>query len=103
MYLHPSLYEGHPKTLIEAMACGAAVLATDVSGIRQVVRHGQTGWLTATDAAALREGIVTLLGDAALRERLGRQARRFVLEHYALDRIVAREYELYVNLLSGKE
>jgi glycosyltransferase involved in cell wall biosynthesis len=101
LFVLPSLYEGHPKTLIEAMACGAAVLATDVSGIRQVVRHGRTGWLVATDAAALREGLRTLLADAALRERLGAEARRFAVENYALGRIVERELALYASILAS--
>jgi glycosyltransferase involved in cell wall biosynthesis len=100
LFVLPSLYEGHPKTLIEAMACGAAVLATDVSGIRQAVSHGRTGWLVATDAASLRAGLQALLADSGLRARLGAEARRFAVENYALDRIVERELALYASILA---
>lgn len=90
----PSLYEGHPKVALEAMACGLPVIASDVPGIRAVVRSGETGLLCGTDAAALRGAIRALLGDAALRGRLGRQARAFAVAHWSLDTVAERELNL---------
>src|SRR3546814_19405107 len=55
IFVLPSSYEGHPKTLLEAMACGAAVLCTDVPGIREVIEDGRTGLLCATTSAAQRD------------------------------------------------
>ncbi len=94
LFVLPSLYEGHPKTLIEAMACGLPVLGTDVSGIRNVVRHGETGHLCQTDAASLCAEIETLLADSALRSRLGRSARDFAVAHFSLEKIAERELAL---------
>ena len=100
-FVFPSLYEGHPKTPIEAMACGLPIIATDVSGINEVVSHNQTGWLCGTDPESLREGIMTVLASRYLRERLGRQARQFVVEHFSLDRIVELELGIYHSVLQG--
>ena len=98
-FVFPSFYEGHPKTLIEAMACGLPVITTDVPGIRNVIHHKQTGWLCGTDPDSLREGIKTVLSGEKLRERLGREARKFVVENYSLERILRLELEIYQNIL----
>lgn len=87
----PSLYEGHPKSIIEAMACGAAVVGTSVTGIREVVQDGVTGLLCGTSAAELRETLARLLGDGNLRGRLGLAAREFAAQSYALPVIAGRE------------
>jgi len=102
LFVLPSKFEGHPKALIEAMACGMAVLGADVEGIREVIRHGETGWLCPPTVAGLREAIQTLLSDAALRQRLGKNARQFVLDHFSLDRIVEQEMALYRHLLAER-
>jgi len=91
LFLLVSPHEGHPKTLLEAMACGLAVIGADSPGIRELINHGETGWLCGTDAPSIRAAIQRLLGDAALRERLGRNARRFIVKNFALDRIVEME------------
>ncbi|MGQ9574275.1 MAG: glycosyltransferase family 4 protein [Thermoguttaceae bacterium] len=93
-FVLPSHYEGHPKALIEAMACGMAVLGADSPGIRQLVRHGQTGWLCGTDVASLRRAIQTVLADEDLRRRLGARARAFAVEQFSLDRIAEMELAL---------
>lgn len=93
-----SPHEGHPKALLEAMACGAAVLGADLPGIREQIVHGETGWLVGTDAESIRQGIQHLLANPALREKLGRNARQFILEHYSLDKIVELEYSLIQNV-----
>ena len=94
VFVLPSLYEGHPKALIEAMACGAAVVGTDVDGIRDVIRHEETGLLCPPTAEGLAQAISRLLIDADLRKRLGRAARKFVEQEYSLERIVTRELSI---------
>lgn len=91
VFVLPSHYEGHPKTLIEAMACGMPIVASDVPGISNVIEHEATGVLTQPTHDALAQAITRLLGDDALRTRLGDAVRRVAVESYSLDRIVERE------------
>jgi glycosyltransferase involved in cell wall biosynthesis len=91
VFVLPSHYEGHPKTLIEAMACGLPVVGSTIPAIRDVIQPGETGLLCTTDPASIRAALRQLLHDAALRARLGAQARRFAVQTYALEQIVAQE------------
>jgi len=101
IYILPSHYEGHPKTLIEAMACGMPVIGGDSPGIRNIIKHGQTGFLTETDVDSIRSAIQRLRNDTELRDTLGNNARQFVLEHYALDRVAQIEIQL-IQKVTGK-
>jgi len=89
-----STHEGHPKALLEAMSCEAAVLGADSPGIREQIVHGETGWLCGTDVQSIRAGIQHLLGEPELRRRLGANARRFIVQNYLLDKVVGMEYNL---------
>lgn len=74
----PSPKEGWGITNVEAAACGTPALASDSPGLRESVRHGETGFLVPHgDADALAERMLALAADPALVERLGRQAREF--------------------------
>jgi len=95
VFILPSLYEGHPKTLIEAMSCGAAVIGANSPGIREIITHGENGWLCETDAKSIHDALVALLADAGLRKRLGSQARQYALAHFALSQILEMEIEVY--------
>lgn len=101
-FVLPSLYEGHPKTLIEAMACGRPVIAGDVAGVRDVVDHDVNGYLCAPDAEGLGQALDAVLGDASRRSRLGTAARETVLDRYSLHRVVEAEMLAYRRAVSGK-
>jgi glycosyltransferase involved in cell wall biosynthesis len=101
LFVLPSHYEGHPKTLLEAMACGMPVVGTDVPGIREVIRHGDTGYLCGTSAPELRKAVVELAGDPALRKAMGERARAYVVERLSLERTVARELALLEEVLAA--
>lgn len=100
LFVLPSRFEGHPKALIEAMACGTAVLGADVEGIRDVIQHGETGWLCPPTVAGLRQAIQTLITDVELRQRLGENGRQFAVENYSLDQIAQKEFALYQQILN---
>lgn len=88
--------EGLPTTILEAASAGLPVVATYHSGIPEAVVHGGTGLLGAEgDRAALAENIARLLDDDALRERLGRAARRNVEDHFDLRVQTHRLEKLY--------
>jgi glycosyltransferase involved in cell wall biosynthesis len=90
--LHPTLYEGMPNAVLEAMASGLPVIASDVPGNAHLVREGQTGYICALgDEAAFSNALTKLANDIQLRGRLGRAARRIVEIEYSWD-IVAKQY-----------
>lgn len=101
VFVMPSLLEGHPKALLEAMACGLPVIGTDVPGIRELIRHRETGFLCECSPRGLREAIGTVLADQELRSKMGASARAFVLKHFALERILELEWDLLAGLAAG--
>lgn len=103
IFVLPSLYEGHPKTLIEAMAMGMPVVGTDVSGIREVIHHGVNGWLCRPDIAGLRSAIENLISDTEMCKKLGESARNNAEMNYSLDRIVEMEVKVIGDLLKQQE
>ena len=99
----PSLWEGLPYSLLEAMAAGAAVVATRVGGIPDVILSGKTGLLVPPLAPeALAQAIAALLADPALRARLGAAARALVPVRYAVDTMVRKTAELYAVRLAAR-
>lgn len=95
IYVQPSLYEGSPKTILEAMACGLPVVASDVSGINNMIKHGESGLLSKTNAESIRSAIIRLVQDRPLRQKLGKEAACFVRENYCLSHIIEKETRLY--------
>jgi len=92
----PSYREGIPLTLIEAAACGKALLATDVPGCRDVVSHGETGLLVpAADGAALKQSLKKLISDPGLRHNLGERARAMAIERFAKGPLVSKNLGVY--------
>ena len=86
----PSYREGMPRTIIEAMLMARPVVATDIRGSREEVVPGQTGLLVPVrDAAALAKAFIDLIGDPALRERMGQAGRARALELYDEAKVVA--------------
>jgi glycosyltransferase involved in cell wall biosynthesis len=102
IYAMVSPLEGHPKALLEAMACGLPVIGADSPGIREEIRDGETGVLCGSDSASIRLAIKRLMNDSKLRKKLGQGARTYILENYSLERIVENELRLYQTLLARK-
>ncbi len=98
LFILPSLYENHPKALLEAMAAGLPVIGTDVPGIRELIDHRRTGYLCGTSAAELRQAIVTVLDNSTLQAAMGRNARHWVTSRFALERVAQQELALLREL-----
>lgn len=99
LFILPSLWEGMPKTLLEAMACGLPVIGANISGTREVIEDGENGILYDTDSNSIRQAITRLMKDEGLKKRLGEGARRTIVENYSLDCLVEKELELMEQLL----
>ena len=98
----PTYYgEGVPKTLLEAAACGRPIVATDVPGCREVVRHGGNGLLVPVrDARALADAIMALAGDPARRAAMGAEGRRLAETEFAAERINQETLQVYERALA---
>jgi len=101
LFVLPSLVEGHPKVLCEAMACGLPIIGTNVEGTREMIEHKVNGYLCGTSAEALRSAITQVLANRDLAHEMGRGARAFAQEHYSLDKIVQKELTLIRKLAQG--
>ena len=100
MLARPSLLEGMPLTVLEAMACGLPVVATPVSGTAELVRDGENGiFVRPADPAALARAILRLIEDEPMREAQGRSARRFVERGYGWDAVAEKTLAVYRELL----
>lgn len=92
----PSYREGVPKVLIEAAACGRAIVTTDVPGCREIVRDGENGFLVpAKEAILLAEKINVLLQDPALQKTMGTRSREIAESEFSLRSVIERTLALY--------
>ena len=110
----PSIYEPFGIINLEAMACETAVVASSVGGMKEVVVHGETGYLVPLEqmtespfeatqpevfARDLAARVNELMADAPLRERMGKAGRKRVEEHFGWDAIARRTVSLYKSLV----
>ncbi|WP_144903912.1 glycosyltransferase family 4 protein [Halobellus captivus] len=93
--------EGLPNALLEAMAAGLPVVATDTGGVADTIREGDTGFLVSPgDEVALRDRLETLLRDDTRRGRMGVAAREYVIEHRAWDALTDTLVHIYEQIRS---
>lgn len=97
--VHPSLRDGLPNALLEAMGCEKAVVGTTVGGITDAVADCENGKLVpAKDMDQLASAIQELLSDNQLRRRLGKAARQTIMERFTLQTELSRNLVLYRHL-----
>ena len=100
LFMFPSYMEGLPYSLLEAMAAGCVPITTPVAAIPDVVRHGEQGlFVPAKDAHAIALCIAMLDDDREELVRMGRAARRRVLERYTLSRLTGDLRGLYASVM----
>jgi glycosyltransferase involved in cell wall biosynthesis len=103
LFVLPSLWEGLPNAVLEAMAAGLPVVATAAGGTPEVVVDGETGLLVPPgDVTALAEAIERLLRDPGLRRKMGEAGRKRVEGHFTIEQTVAQTVALYETLLRQK-
>ncbi|MBI4358111.1 MAG: glycosyltransferase [Candidatus Omnitrophica bacterium] len=96
----PSLSEGFSNTVLEAMATGKPVIATNVGGNPEVILNGETGILIRPrDARAIAEQTSFLIEHVEIREKLGHAARKQVESEFSVERMVKQYEEFYTELL----
>ena len=99
VFVHPSIHDGMPNAILEAMACEKAIIATPVGGIKDIVENGKNGMLVSVnDANALAEKILELLDDREKCESLGKSAREFVMSKFKPEAELMANLEVYRKL-----
>lgn len=102
VYVAPTLYENLPIRILEAMACGVPVVASNVCAIPEEIDHGVNGILIEPRSVdELAEAICRLLGDSNLRKKMGDSARKTVLNRFDWDMNVVRTVEVYQQILNS--
>jgi glycosyltransferase involved in cell wall biosynthesis len=101
--VHLSRREGLARALPQALAAARPVIAYDCDGAREVCLDGRTGFLIPPgDLTALRRRLLQLADDPGLRAQLGAQGRAFVRDNFAVEKMVADTYALYVRLAAER-
>jgi len=100
LLLLASIEEGMPNVLLEAMAAGVAQVATRVGGAEEAVEEGVTGFLVPPrDPVLLAERALKILGDDALRRRMGEASRARFAERFSTSRMAGEHEALYASLM----
>jgi glycosyltransferase involved in cell wall biosynthesis len=100
--LMPSLHEGLPYTLLEAMALGTPVIASRVGGLAEVIQNEVTGLLvTPINVTALADAIRRLIAEPSLRARLGDEAQRLQRAKYSLEAMASSYLDVYREAFAG--
>ncbi len=102
IYCLPSLWEGLPIGLLEAMAMGKAIVASSVDGTKEVITHKENGFLISVQnlESELLQGILEFAQDSSLRERLGAKAHQTVSEQFNAPFMTRKVEKIYQELLS---
>ena len=99
VFVHPSLRDGMPNAVLEAMACGKTVIATPVGGALDVIEDEVNGlFVNVNDANELAEKIAEVLNQPEKRETIGRSAREAVLSQYMLEKELQANLQIYASL-----
>ena len=95
----PSYREGFPKALIEAAACGRAVVTTDTPGCRDAIIENKTGRLVPVrDSLALADAMRSLIEDEEIRRKMGIAGREHAVQAFSIEHVTRRHLDIYLGL-----
>jgi glycosyltransferase involved in cell wall biosynthesis len=96
----PSYREGLPKALLEAASCGRPIVTTDTNGCREIVRHGENGFLVPVRSTIeLADALQLLIENPELRKKMGSRGREIVMSEFAVEKVISETMAVYEELL----
>jgi glycosyltransferase involved in cell wall biosynthesis len=102
LFVLPSLWEGLPYALLEAMAAGLPVVATDVDGVREIIADGREGIIVPPrNAHAIAVAIIDLVSNAARRASLGATGAQGVKARFSLDAMIEQTVAVYSRAMNA--
>ncbi|KQT34477.1 glycosyltransferase family 4 protein [Methylophilus sp. Leaf414] len=102
VFVLPSFAEGVPVSLMEAMACGVPVIATNVGGVTELIEHGVSGLVVApSDEIALKKALSSYIDNPELRENVRKTARKVVETDFNLQAEISKLQQLMTKYLEG--
>jgi glycosyltransferase involved in cell wall biosynthesis len=99
-FVLPSLFEGTPKAMLEALSCGLPVIGADSPGIREIIINGENGILCSPTPKGIANSIQLLRKDKSLVKKIKKNARSYVVKHYDMTRIASIESAIIRGFLS---
>ncbi len=101
LFVLPTIWEGFPNTILEAMAAGLAVVATNTSGIPESVSDGKTGLLfEPRDSEGLYEALESMIKNQEKLKRMGEEGREKILKNFSIQKMINENERLYEKLLN---
>ncbi len=101
LFILPSYSEGLPKVVLEAMACGTPVVASNIPGHKEIIKHNETGYLfKAGNNSDLALTIINALGNVEQRKMISSAAKALVEEKFTWEAVVKRLDHVYENALA---
>jgi glycosyltransferase involved in cell wall biosynthesis len=99
LFVLPSIYEGLPTVILESMACGVPVVATNIPGTRELIQDGQNGWLVEPkNPLALAQTLINALSSQQKRSQMADRAR-LTVEGFRIEKIAKQYAALYRELM----
>ena len=102
LFVLTSLWEGTPNALLEAMACGLPIVATNVGDVGRIVADAGCGLIVDPEPEAFSEAISCLLSNEEVRAKMGIAGRRYIRANFSLERLAAKTQELWQGLLTKR-
>ena len=103
IFVFPSLYEGLPGALIEAMLAGKPVIASDILEVREVIQPGFNGTLcNPSDAPSLADALLSLATDLPRQKRYAKNAQEMAVRQYDIDNVVRDTEMFYENTIKRR-
>jgi glycosyltransferase involved in cell wall biosynthesis len=102
LFILPSLWEGLPYVLLEAMAAGVPIVTTDVDGVREMITDGREGIVVPSrNAHALAAAVIDLMGNGARRADLGVKGAQVIKERFSLDAMIEQTVAVYSRAMNA--